>query len=189
MYLLWILILRRYVYESLYSFVMETLAEILWTDFLNFWWKTLKRNFIQNVANVLTGRNSAQCRVGRANDNEKTIRKATCVPGGGGGTWLADGQGSAARFSERYPLLITESCRHTHFYDEFWRKTTHFLLFFANFWITHPCLWKMCRKRDPCLENLGPKNPPIWAAHTLNMLCTPPPGHVSLFLGVSQFVY
>ena len=28
-----------------------------------------------------------------------------------------------------------------------------------------------------CLENLGPKNPPIWAAHTrtLNMLCTPPP--------------
>ena len=87
-----------------------------------------------------------------------------------------DGRGSAARFSERYPLLITESCRHTH--DEFWRKTTHFVLFFANFWITHPCLWKICRKRDPCLENLGPKNPPIWAAHTrtLNMLCTPLPG-------------
>ena len=62
--------------------------------------------------------------------------------------------------------------------DEFWRKTTHFLLFFANFLITHPCLWKICRKRDPSLENLGPKNPPIWAAHTrtLNMLCTPPPG-------------
>ena len=60
-------------------------------------------------------------------------------------------------------------------YDEFWRKTTHFLLFFANFRITYPCLWKICRKRDPCLENLGPKNPPIWAAHTrtLNMLCTP----------------
>ena len=31
-------------------------------------------------ANVLTGRNSAQCRVGRANYNEsKTIRKATCI--------------------------------------------------------------------------------------------------------------
>ena len=86
-----------------------------------------------------------------------------------------DGWGSAARFSERYPLLITETCGHTHLDDEFWRKTTHFLLFFANFWITHPCLWKICRKRDPCLENLGPKNPPIWAAHTrtLNMLCTP----------------
>ena len=57
-------------------------------------------------------------------------------------------------------------------------KRPIFLLFFANFWITHPCLWKICRKRDPCLENLGPKNPPIWAAHTrtLNMLCTPPPG-------------
>ena len=77
-----------------------------------------------------------------------------------------------------YPLLITERCRHTHFYDEFWRKTTHFLLFVANFWITHPCLWKICRKKDPCLENLGPKNPPLWAAHTrtLNMLCTPPRG-------------
>ena len=64
-----------------------------------------------------------------------------------------------------------------HFYDEFWRKATHFLVFFTNLWITHPCLWKICRKRDPCLENFGPKNPPIWAAHTrtLNMLCTPPP--------------
>ena len=96
----------------------------------------------------------------------------------GGGYMTCGWTGSAARFSKRYPLLITESYRHTHFYDEFWRKTTHFLLFFTNFWITHPCLWKICRKRDPCLENLGPKNPPIWAAHTrtLNMLCTPPPG-------------
>ena len=61
-------------------------------------------------------------------------------------------------------------------YRKFWRKTTHFLLFFANFWITHPRLWKICRKRNPCLENLGSKNPPIWASHTrtLNMLCTPP---------------
>ena len=33
------------------------------------------------------------------------------------------------------------------------------LLFFANFWITHPCLWKICRKRDPCLENLGTQKP------------------------------
>ena len=35
-----------------------------------------------------------------------------------------DGQGSAAvRFSESYSLLIADSCRHTHFYDEFWRIT------------------------------------------------------------------
>ena len=41
--------------------------------------RTSKETIIQNVANVLTGRNSAQCRVGRANYNEsKTIRKATC---------------------------------------------------------------------------------------------------------------
>ena len=99
------------------------------------------------------------------------------------------GRGSAARFSERYPLLITESCRHTHFYNEFWRKTTHFLLFFANSLITHPCLWKICRKRDPCLENLGPKNPPIWAAHTctLNMLCTPPPPGNQIEANFSQY--
>ena len=96
-------------------------------------------------------------------------------PGGGVHDLRMDAARSAARFSERYPLLITETCGHTHFYDEFWRQTSHFLLFFANFWITHPCLRKICRKRDPCLENLGPKSPPLWAAHThtLNMLCTP----------------
>ena len=34
---------------------------------------------IQNIANVFTGRNSAQCRVGTANYNEsKTIKKAAC---------------------------------------------------------------------------------------------------------------
>ena len=36
-----------------------------------------------------------------------------------------DGRGSAAR----YPLLITKTCRHTHFYDEFWRETTLFDFF------------------------------------------------------------
>ena len=36
--------------------------------------------YIQNVANVSTGRNSAPCRVGRANYKEsKTIRKAPCL--------------------------------------------------------------------------------------------------------------
>ena len=75
----------------------------------------------------------------------------------GGSTWLADGRGSAAPFSERYLLLITETCCHTHFYDEFRRKTTHFWLFLANFWIAHPCLWTTCRKWDPCFENFGPK--------------------------------
>ena len=60
-------------------------------------------------------------------------------------------------------------------YDVFWLKMTHFWLFFAHVQITHPCLWKICRKRDPCLEKFGLKNPTIWAAHTrtLNMLCYP----------------
>ena len=101
-----------------------------------------------------------------------------CGPGGGG--YMTCGLTGVCRpVFRKVPssnYLITETCGHTHLYDEFWRKTIHFLLFFAKFWITHPCLWKICRKRDPCLENLGHKNPPIWAAHTrtLNMLCTPP---------------
>ena len=84
-------------------------------------------------------------------------------------------RGFPARFPQRYPLLITETCCHTHFYDEVSRKSTHSWLVFANFWITHPCLRKIIRKRDPCLENFGPKNPPMWAVHirTLNLLYTP----------------
>ena len=102
-----------------------------------------------------------------------------------GGYMTCGWTGSAARFSARYPLLITETCFHTHFYDEFWWKTAHFWPSFLNIWTIHPCLWKVCQKRDPFLENFGPKNPPIWAAHTriLNMLCyppPPPPGYVGL---------
>ena len=80
----------------------------------------------------------------------------------------------APRFLESYPLLITNCCRNTHFYDEFWRKTTNFCQFHPNFWKTHPYFREIC-KRDPCLENFAPRYPPIWAAHTrtLNMLCYP----------------
>ena len=83
----------------------------------------------------------------------------------------------------KVPLLITDSCRHTHFWDEIWWKATHFLRVFAKVLKTHPCLKKICRKRIPCLENFGPKNPPIWAAYTLtfNMLCYPPGGCHAIF--------
>ena len=37
--------------------------------------------------------------------------------------------GLASGFSERYPLLIIKTRCHTHFYDEFWWKMTHFWLF------------------------------------------------------------
>ena len=64
----------------------------------------------------------------------------------------------------------------------------YFSLFFAKFWITHPCLWKICRKRDPCLENLGPKTHPygrhIPAPSTATVIHGSP-GHVidrSLYL-------
>ena len=95
----------------------------------------------------------------------------------GGGYITCGWTGVCRRLSEKYSLLIAVACRHIHFHVESLQKTTHFWLFFASLWITHPCLRKICRKRDPCLENFGPRNPPIWAAHTrtLNMLCSPTP--------------
>ena len=50
---------------------------------------------------------------------------------------------------------------------------------FSHFWRfqpNRPMFIENLPKNDPCLENFGPKNPPIWAAHTrtINMLCTPP---------------
>ena len=46
--------------------------------------------------------------------------------------------------------------------------------FLAHFGQTHQHLGKSVKK-DPCLEDSGPKNPPILAAHTCThkMLCTP----------------
>ena len=70
-----------------------------------------------------------------------------------------DGRGSAARFSERYPLLITERCCHTHFYDEFWLKITHFLLFFANFWITPHLFMENLLKKGPLFREFGAQKP------------------------------
>ena len=53
------------------------------------------------------------------------ISRSKCL--GGGGTWLADERGSAAQFSESYPLLITETSHHTNFYDEFLAENYPFL--------------------------------------------------------------
>ena len=58
-----------------------------------------------------------------------------------------------------YSLLITNSCCHIHFYDKPWRKMTHFWLFFANFWIAHSCLRKICRKRDPLFREFRTQKP------------------------------
>ena len=100
-----------------------------------------------------------------------------CVCCQGGGKGLGDGRRSAARFSERYPLLITERAVMPTFMMNFGGKRTIFWSFLANFWITHPCLWNICRKRDPFLENFGSKTHPygrhIPVPSTLNMLCTP----------------
>ena len=49
-------------------------------------------------------------------------------------------------FSEIYPLLITENCRHTHSYDKFFEKLPIFDNALANFWKTHPCLSKIRQK-------------------------------------------
>ena len=75
----------------------------------------------------------------------------------GGGTLLADGRGSAVRVSESYPLLISESSHHTHFYDEFWRKLPIFDYFFFYFWNTHQCLKTSAEKWNLFRELLAQK--------------------------------
>ena len=69
--------------------------------------------------------------------------------------------------------LPSSNYRHTHFYDEFWRKTTHSGLFPANFWTMFR---KNLPKRGPLFREFWTKKPSIWAVHThtLNMLCYPP---------------
>ena len=73
------------------------------------------------------------------------------------------------------PVIITDSCHHTHFDDDFCGKLPIFGNF-CQFLENYSCLKKIGRERDPCLENFRPKNPPIWAPHTciLNMLCYTP---------------
>ena len=44
------------------------------------------------------------------------------------GTQLVDECWCAARFSDRYQLLLAKICLHIHFYDEVWWKTAHFEL-------------------------------------------------------------
>ena len=58
------------------------------------------------------------------------------------GRCLVDGRESAARFSDRCPLLITKACLCTHF-DEIWQKLSALKLIFTNFSQTYPCLRKI----------------------------------------------
>ena len=67
--------------------------------------------------------------------------------------------------------------------SNYWQLPSYPLLWWIlaeNYPFFAPCLRKICCKRDPRVENFGPRNPPIWAAHTstLNMLCyrVPPLG-------------
>ena len=59
----------------------------------------------------------------------------------------------------------------------------HFGLFFANFWITHPSLWKICRKGDP-QRILGPKTHQYGRHIPVPLACyvTPPPRFAALLL-------
>ena len=82
-----------------------------------------------------------------------------------GATRLGDGRGSTARFSESYPLLITDSCRHTHSYEEFWGNlpiSYSFLPILEN----PPMFEENLPKKGPLLRESLTQNPPIWAGHT-----------------------
>ena len=72
------------------------------------------------------------------------------------------------------------------FYDEFWWKTTHLLLLFTNFWITHRFLRKICRKKDPYLENLGPKTHPYGRHIPVPSTCYVPPGVVAGIISLAS---
>ena len=81
------------------------------------------------------------------------------VPKWGGGYVTCRWTGVCRQVSERYPLLITETSYHTHFYDEFSRKTTH-LDNFCQFLDNPPMVMENQPKGGPCLENFGPKTHP-----------------------------
>ena len=76
-----------------------------------------------------------------------------------GGYMTCRWTGSAAWFLERYPLLITETCCHTHFHDGFRRKTTHFWLFFASFCKNPPIFMENLPKKGPLFREFWAQNP------------------------------
>ena len=81
-------------------------------------------------------------------------------------------------FSERYPLLIAETCFHTNFYDEFWPKKRPILAIFRQRLDKPPKFMENLPKKGPLFREFWPKKPPTWAAHTRTSTCyvPPPPG-------------
>ena len=98
----------------------------------------------------------------------------------GGGRYMTCGwMGVCHPVFRKLPSSNYDSCRHTHFYVDCLRK----LPLFDNFlpiWKIHPCLRKICQKRDPCLEIFGPKTHQYgWHIPApLNISCYPPPGTI-----------
>ena len=66
--------------------------------------------------------------------------------------------GSAAQLLERYPLLITKTCCHTHLYDDFWRKTTHFY-YFSPFLDNPPMFMEKLPKKGPLFREFWAEKP------------------------------
>ena len=54
-----------------------------------------------------------------------------------------------------------------------------FLYFFTNFSITHPCLWKICRKKGPLFREFGAQKPTHMGGtypYPQHVMYPPPPG-------------
>ena len=86
--------------------------------------------------------------------------------------------GSATRFSESYPLLITDSCRNTHFYDEFWRENYPFLTVFCQF-LENPRMFKeTLLKKRPLFRDFWTQKPTHMGGtypYPQHVLLPPPP--------------
>ena len=61
--------------------------------------------------------------------------------------------------SERYPLLITETCGHTHLYDEIWQKNHPFFAIFRQFLDNQPLFKENLPKKGPLFREFGAQKP------------------------------
>ena len=98
---------------------------------------------------------------------------------------------SAAWFSRSYPLLITSSCCHTHFYDECWWKTPifdNFLPISEN----PPMFKETLPKKGPLFREFWTHKPTHMGGtypYTKHVVSRPPGSFASQTLNFATFIW